>query len=200
MGLTNSQSNFTFLSVFNGKLTRKVKEGTEGAVSRENKKGDTVWELTYDNLSGMLIGVEFRDGDYGKEIHFLVEDGIDVYKLQCPFSSAIAKSFVSRLPNCKLKEPIEIRTGWDKEKEKGFSYIKQDGKTVPSAYSKDNPNGLPPMIKQKVKGKETWDDSDQLEFLEKMLAKDIIPQFTHANTPIVNNNVVNPDESTDLPF
>ena len=44
----------------------------------------------------------------------------------------------------------------------------QDGNKIAPAYTKEDPNGLPQMTKIKVKGKEQWDDSDMMLFLENM--------------------------------
>ena len=64
MALSNSSGNTIYLSVFGGKITRKVKDAnTPGAVERTNKKGNIVHEVLYDNLSGTLTGLSS-----GKEI------------------------------------------------------------------------------------------------------------------------------------
>jgi hypothetical protein len=42
----------------------------------------------------------------------------------------------------------------------------QNGSGLKWAFTKDNPNGMPDLVKIKVKGKDTWDDSDRMEFLE----------------------------------
>ena len=88
---------------------------------------------------------------------------------------------------------MEFHTGWDKDKQKQFSYIKQDGATVKSKYTKDEPNGMPPMEKKKLKGQEVWDDSDQLDFLDEMLKKDVLPQLRKSGETII------PDQE-DLPI
>jgi hypothetical protein len=197
MALENSQHGQIYLSVFSGKLTRRVPADTEGSVSRENKNGKVVHELTYDKLSGILTGIEFREGDYGREIHFCIEDCPDTYRLQLPFSSKVAKSIIMRLPNCDLSAPLDIHTGWDKEKESTFAWIVQNGSKVLSAYTKENPGGLPPMEQIKVKGKDTWDDSKQLEFLDAMLKKDILPLFGKKTEP---RDTKEPEPESDLPW
>ena len=42
----------------------------------------------------------------------------------------------------------------------------QDGNKIAPYYTKEDPNGLPQMKKIKVKGKEQWDDSDMMAYLE----------------------------------
>jgi hypothetical protein len=66
----------------------------------------------------------------------------------------------------------------------------QDGEKIAPAYTKENPNGLPQMTKIKVKGKEQWDDSDMMQFLEQMAFK----LFADSND---NNVVLDEDE---IPF
>ena len=44
----------------------------------------------------------------------------------------------------------------------------QDGEKIAPYYTKEDPKGLPQMVKIKVKGKEQWDDSDMMTFLEEM--------------------------------
>ena len=203
MGLENSQGNVIYLSIFNGKITRRVKEGTPGSVERKTKTDKIVHELVYDKLSGTLANIEFRDGDYGKEIHFVVKDGEDTYRLQLQFSAGVSKSFVMRLLNADLSKTMEFHTGWDKDKEKTFAYITQDGSTVKSPYTKDNPGDLPPMVKIKVKGQEVWDDSDQLEFIDKKLKEVILPKLrknTETMTPAQEDILPDIEPSDDLPF
>jgi hypothetical protein len=68
----------------------------------------------------------------------------------------------------------------------------QDGNKIPPAYTKEDPNGLPQMVKIKVKGKEQWDDSDMMGFLEQQALK----MFADAN----DNNIVLDVEDDDIPF
>ena len=44
-------------------------------------------------------------------------------------------------------------------------FLQQDGVTVKSAYTKDNPNGMPPPVLTEHMGKESWSWEDQESFL-----------------------------------
>jgi hypothetical protein len=203
MGAKTNQNNYSYYTVLNGKFAQKVKEGTEGAVARKNKKDVMVYELLFDTLEGKLIGIETRDGDYGKEIHFIINDGIENMKMQIQFSSSTLKSYLSRILNADLNRTLEFCVGWDKEKERTFAYLKQDGKTVQSMFTKDNPNGLPPMVRKKVKGKDIWDDSDQLEFFENFLNEKVLPKLKGSNPLHENAKIEEPSKppvDDDLPF
>ena len=203
MALENSQGTVIYLSINAGKITRRVKEGTPGAVERKTKTDKIVHELVYDKLTGTLSNIEFRDSDYGREIHFVVKDGDETYRLQLQFSAGVAKSFIMRLLNADLTKVMEFHTGLDKEKDKTFSYITQDGGTVKSPYTKDNPGDMPPMVKIKVKGQEQWDDSDQLEFLDKKIKETILPKLrknTETLTPAQDDILPEVEPNDDLPF
>jgi hypothetical protein len=50
------------------------------------------------------------------------------------------------------------------------------------------------MKKVKVKGKETWDDSDQLEFFEKLIAE------THAKLQATGTLTIGAEADDDTPF
>ncbi len=84
-------------------------------------------------------------------------------------------------------------------------FITQDGNPVKWFYTKDTPNGLPELKQVKVKGKLTWDDSDTMEFLEKMVKTEIAPRLSKSGVAVSASNEpqyvdaeeVNEDE---LPF
>lgn len=205
MSLNNTGAGVIYLGVYAGKITRKVAAGTPDAVKRTNKLGNDVWELTYNNLTGKLVNIEWRDNaDYGREIHFVLRDGDETYRLQVPFSGRVASGIVTRLPNVNLEKVIEINIGLDTKKETPttFSFIRQSGETVKSAYTKDNPNGCPPLTKIKRKGKEEWDDSDMLEFLEKMIKDTILPKLGKGETLTPEQGELGDekDATNDLPF
>ncbi len=83
------------------------------------------------------------------------------------------------LPNIDITQPIQL-SPQQKEvdgKVKSSLFINQGGIHIKHAYTKDNPNGLPQLKKIMIKGKETWDDSDQLEFLFNMVNTKIKPKL-----------------------
>jgi hypothetical protein len=90
-----------------------------------------------------------------------------------PLSSGPAKSFLSALPNLDLTKMTKLIP--KREEKDGVARTKillsQNNAGVKWAFTKDNPGEMPPMKKIKVKGKETWDDTDQLEFFEALVTK-----------------------------
>jgi hypothetical protein len=54
----------------------------------------------------------------------------------------------------------------DGDKRNSVMFINQDGKGLKHYWTKDNPGQLPNLEKIKIKGKDTWDDTKRLEYLE----------------------------------
>ena len=170
--LTNStQSNggAIFLSITNGKLVRRVDLGTEGAVERTNKNGKQVAELFYTTLTGHIKDLNIKENEYGKFLLVIVHDVQTNKKctLEMNFSSGYTTTFLKALPNVDLNQNVEISPALiiDGDKKKSVIFLKQAGAPIKHYYTKDNPKGMPDMVKVKVKGKEQWDDTDRIEWL-----------------------------------
>ena len=201
MGLSNSHSDRqTFVNVIGGKFSISVDKSTEGAVSRQNKKDVTVWELQYDTLDKVkIIGIEKKIGEFGASYEVKLKDFDREFILNLPYSGRVTNGLMFRLPNINLSEEVTLKTFKDKDTDKAVLFVTQGGKTVPAAYTKDNPNGLPPMVQRKVKGVDTWDDTAQGEFIENMIVNTIVPKFkSQPAIPEVSQEVE--DTSSDLPF
>lgn len=224
MGLsTSTHESKTYLNILGGKFTQKVKEGTEGAVSRINKKNETVWELHYDTLFGKIVDIKLEDTDYGKVWVITFQDGIDYFYLHLSYSSTITNGLMFRLPNIDFNQGVVLKVfrifNKEKNKDQDFLVVYQGGtnkehKVLPK-FTKETPNGLPPMKKVKVKGVETWDNSDQLEFIQNMVETEIKPKLNgnapapeYAQTPRTRESIVADskaneaglEDGSDLPF
>lgn len=178
MGLNKSEGAGTiYLSVANGKLVRQFKQATKESAERVNKVGKTVFEEFYKDLTGIITKIETKENDYGKQWQITIEDGEEKYMVQMPYSGRYSSSFLKALPNVKQGQPVRFMP-WEmadkadaNKKITGVTMYQDDGDgfvKIPSAYTKDEPNGLPEMTKAKVKGKIVWDDSDMVQFLENM--------------------------------
>jgi len=67
----------------------------------------------------------------------------------------------------------------DGDKKSSVLFINQDGKGLKHFWTKDNPGDLPNLQKIKIKGKESWDDSERLEFLQDYVNKNILPKIAN---------------------
>jgi hypothetical protein len=179
MGLGTNE-NGKFISIVGGRFCIRVPEGTAGAETRVNKLGKTVTEKYYDNFTGKLVGLKVTDGNYGKQWEFSFQDGGEVYKLQLGYSNSFAKNIIKMLPNADLSKEMKVSPQTKVEADgtkKSSIFINQDGKALKHAFTKDAPNGLPPMTQVTVKGSLVWDDTDQMVFLEKMVMDTIVPKL-----------------------
>lgn len=182
MGLNKSENaGMIYLGVANGKLVQEVKEKQSDSVERVNKVGRTVHEVFYKDLTGVITKITTKENDYGKQWQIVFEDGDDKYMVQMPYSGRYSSSFLKALPNVAQGVPVRFMP-WEmtdknnaSKKVTGVTLYQNEAK-VPSAYTKEDPNGLPEMKKVKVKGKDTWDDSDMMSFLEEM-ANDWMKSF-----------------------
>lgn len=182
-GLEN-RSEGKFITILQGKFCIRAKEGDQGAIQRTNKLGKVVWEKFYDRFTGKLTSIKVSDGTYGKSWNFGFKVGDESYTLQLSYSNSFATAFLKMLPNIDLTKDITLSPSVKKEgdKVKSSLFVNQDGVAIKHAYTKEIPNGLPPMEEVVVKGQKQWDDTKRIEFLHAMVVKDIIPKLGQSST------------------
>jgi hypothetical protein len=168
MGLNNNQSSSIYLQISNGKLVRSFSSPTPKSVSRTNKVGKEVHEEFYDSLTGHVKGISTKETEYGKFWVINVNDGESDYSLSTNYSGGYAVSFLKAIPNADLSRVMTItpKIMVDGDKRNSVMFINQDGKGLKHYWTKDNPGQLPNLEKIKIKGKDTWDDTKRLEYLE----------------------------------
>jgi hypothetical protein len=178
MGLQSNQSNGVFLSITNGKLVRQFKQPTDKTVTRTNKMGREVHEEFYDSLSGHITDVKTKESEYGKFWVISVKDNSNTYFLEVKYSSGYAVSFLKALPNVSLSEVVTLtpKLNIDGEKKSSVIFLNQNGTPIKHYWNKENPKDLPQLKKIKVKGQETWDDTDRMEYLEDYVKSYILPK------------------------
>ena len=195
MGLNQSQSDSViFLTIANGKIVRQSKTPVEGSVARINKLGREVHELFYDSLTGVIKDITTRESEYGKSWIVKVNSDGKNYQLEFNYSSGYATTFLKALPNVSFGNPVTLSPKLiiDGDKKKSVLFISQDGKGLKHYFTKDNPNGLPDLKKIKIKGKESWDDSDRMEFLEGYVKDNILP--------MIKSDLQDAIEGEEIPF
>jgi hypothetical protein len=167
-----------FLSVANGKLVRQHKEATPQTTQRVTKTGKVVHEEFFNDLIGVITNITTKENDYGKQWVVTFMDGNDIYFVTMPYSSRYSSSFLKALPNLNRNNPVrflpwEMQDKNDASKKiTGITLYQDDGNgfvKIKPFFTKETPNGLPEMKRIKVKGKEIWDDSDMMQFLERIV-------------------------------
>ena len=198
MGLDNREGG-KYITILGGKFSQRVQEDTPGAVQRTNKLGKVVFEKYYDSFTGKLIRIRTQDGGgYGKNWVFDFRDNGEVYHLQLSYSNSFATAFLKMLPNVDLSKEMKVSPSIKEVdgKNKSSLFINQDGVAIKHAFTKDQPNGLPPMVEVTIKGEKVWDDTDRLVFLENMVNTVILPKLKAIN-PNVNTETA-PEKAESL--
>lgn len=202
MGLENREGG-NWISIYDGRFTKRVNETTAGATQRINKLGKAVWEKYYDSFTGKLINIRTQDSPYGKQWVFDFKDKEDIYHLTLSYSNGFASTFLKILPNIDVTKEIKVSTSTKEVdgKKKSSLFINQNGVALKHAFSKENPNGLPQWEKVMVKGVEVWDNTKELAFLENIVKTTILPKLeglpvdtaeAKANDEFDNYNKVEP--------
>lgn len=162
-----------------GKFSQRVSKDTEGSVSRINKEGKEVSELFFDFFEGILVDINTKDSPYGKNWEFVFDADGEKYTLQLSYSNSYAKNILKMIQNLDLSKPFKLtpKAEMVEGKNKTSLFINQNDVAIKHSYTKDSPNGLPPMVEKKVKGQKVWDDTEALEFLEEMVNTVIKPKL-----------------------
>jgi hypothetical protein len=189
--------NTTYLSVADGNLVRQHKQANAQTTERITKTGKLVFEERFKDLTAKLDGISTRENDYGKQWQLRFQDGGDYYVISLPYSSRYASSFLKVLPNLDLSKEVRFMPWAMKDKLDATKTITgitlyQDGVKLAPYYTKEDPKGLPQMVKIKVKGKEQWDDSDMMSYLENMA----LNLFEHVN----HEESTAPHDNDETPF
>lgn len=176
MGLNKRERKTFAIITADGKIRVQSVEADPGAEKREFVKSDgtTVikFERVYDDISGKIIDISFKDTDFGKmmNIMFEKEPGEDAeLVLSIGASSNFASSIMCRLPNVDLKSELVIKP-YSMEMKNGKTHkgvsVQQFGNKLTNFFSAKDPNdekktievnGFPPMLPMTPKpDKDDW--------------------------------------------
>ena len=122
MGLNQEgSSNRTYLSISDGKIARRVPEGTAGSIKCNSKDGTSVWyEQRFASLSGHITDVFKRVSEkgYGDQLCIVLKDGGEEYQIQMPWSSRYSSGFFLCMPNITQERKLLFLRGQSKLMEK----------------------------------------------------------------------------------
>lgn len=202
------QSNAIFLTISNGQVCRRISNPTKTSKERVNKNGVTVHEEYHKGWKGLITAIEVREHkEFGKFWNITLTDQDGDAILQMNYSSGYSAAFLKTLPNIDLNSEVIITPNlrMEGDKKKTTVFVTQHGKPLKHFYTKDNPNGIPQLAQVKVKGKMTWDDSDIMEFLEKMVNTEIIPKLPKSGASTAKGGAldvgdIEPETMEEAPF
>lgn len=163
-------------------------------------------ELTnpFDELSGTITDTYLKDEDYNgipsRKFYTVLEDETEKFIIGFNIESSMASTFITFLRNADLSKSLTlvprleniVKNG--KEFQKRSILIMQGGKFLKAYFTKDNPNGLPPMQRvERRGGKIEWIKDELLDFYEDL----IINRFkVEANKNKENSTVIKQVESS----
>lgn len=197
MGAINNESAI-YITVADGKFIRRFNQPTASSVSRVTKTGKTVHEEAYKGWQGLITKMEFRSHDeFGDFLNVTMSDEDGNAVIQLKLSSGTCNAFMKMLPNIDLSQPVTLSPTQtiEGDKKRSGMFANQNGQAIKWYYTRDNPNGLPELKKVKIKGKETWDDSDAIEFLKDMVNTRMLEISGAKYAPASNQQ-----EEEDAPF
>lgn len=183
-----TQSRRKFATISDGRIVVSHLNPIEGITqTRVNKNGKTVHEQFFKSFEGRITDISAKDTAFGRVWEVTMEDNGEEVVISWNYSSRYTNNFFRALPNVELSETVKLQP-WsmtDKvdatKKVIGLALYQHDIK-VPFRWDRENPGEMPELKQTKRKGKVEWDDSDQLEFFEKLLKSDILPKIAASNS------------------
>jgi hypothetical protein len=175
-----------------GKWTLRSNENDPKAVKRtfedKNKVQRTVYERSYEMLSGYLVNIQHVDGEFGKQWLFHFKDDEGPFVIALPSASRAAFAILFRLGNLDFTKQIKLKCAEFSDignNGKPFTYstaiVCQDGNknvnekgTVLRFFTPESPE-IPSWKKIKVNGVEMLDKTEQIEFFENYIKLKILP-------------------------
>lgn len=177
MGITyKSESDTKYVSTLSGEMKIPAKPGEPGAIERVNKLGKTVHERFIKEIYGYLIGINKHESEeYEPSWIIKLKDPEDdsITQLTIPYSGRLSFGFLGRLPNIDKTKVVVIATG--NYNGKPWLTVHQDGKKLDYYWTREEPGHLPNLVKGTYKGKEVYDDTDRMNYLEKYVTTKVVP-------------------------
>lgn len=172
--IPKKSSNRHYYKLFQGTIVQEFtnkpedKEGVEVKERVVEKTGKTKYYIETGGLQGRLLSCKLESTDFGDFLNLEIGDKDGNYELSIPVESRYFRDFMMRAPNIDVNNDMIINTysftNKEGKKVQGVRIL-QDDKPVDRFFTKENPNGLPPMV-QKRKGKDlVWDSTEQVNFL-----------------------------------
>lgn len=179
MGFTkNQRSGGNFYSIMQGKLVTACQEDDEGATSRVNKLGKTVWEKHEDGFEGHITNAVFRksnDKKFPDKINITVKDKEAKMSIILDLSvdSSYASTFFQVMKNIDLRKPVAFEPYYYiKKEDKGKSPAKytsgvgitQNGERLEFFWEKDEVPAWKKMTDPDDDDKVVWSKTKQIKF------------------------------------
>lgn len=169
--LKRNKPNVNFINVFlrKGELVVKVDQANNETVTRKNKKGDTVHELIFDEIEGLVSKIDFETFEYENNKYHLCKlslrnpEGNDIYSISMDKNNFLTVGLINRILNTKIGETVSINTYYFEKEKRSAVVVKQSGEKITPLYDKDD---LPLIDKIEVNDKIAYDFKKVYKFLD----------------------------------
>lgn len=194
MGYVENNQSKIFNHIKEGRIIHKDKDGTIHS---------------HGGLKGRITDLIYNpDGKFGAEFHVILFDEADgsIHQLQMRFNSGYARAFLRIMKNIDFTTDVVLVPDYKKAEGKEFAdtgmIIRQGESALKWYYTKDDPKDLPPMVKVRAKTargfEDVWDNTEQMEFLLKVVYTEIKPLLKPATENPWDGS--NQSAVDDLPF
>ncbi len=106
--LNKNTNNKIYATIIEGSIRVRTNEGVEGAIKRdyENKDGSKMfkWELHYDNITGVIENITFKDTEYGKNLEITIDGTV----LSVGVKGNYGQDLMKKLPELNLNEEVKL--------------------------------------------------------------------------------------------
>lgn len=185
MGLGKKNENAAvFLAAKHNCLWQEVKRPVEGSVAVEVTNPRTKEVLikhgfAFEYVEGNVVKVEKYDRRHNGTRYFGFKmtfvDGADTFVLDLPYASQVLRRLLKIAPNVDWSRPLKLNVFKGKKangQEEMAIWFRQDGASVKSYYTKEDPRGMP-QPRQYEDG--SWDFRDQHQWLVGKFKNEVIP-------------------------
>ena len=203
MGLQKRDSRTYASIISDGSIRVKTQETNPQAEKREYTLKDgttgTKYELVFDSLSGIITGIQFFEGQFGKQLNVSFKDGDDEITLSMNLASNFAEDFLKKLPNIRLDEQVTVAPYSfedDKKKLRKGVTVYQGGDKLGNYFNdpktKENTHGFPnPEKDYKEMDSDDWKAYfiKTRKFLQAFTEENILPAFQNFEAPSQGEDV-----------
>ncbi len=211
MALREKEEAMTYVGVYDGQLEVRVDKKTPGAIEREKTKqgkptGESIHVKYYRSLDGRITDIKkdtkkMPDGTEFTSLKIFIDDIGDKYVLNFPYDSDLTRIFYKIMENIDFSSTVEFSVSKSKNskgKEVASLFLKQNGVNLKQKYTKDyqyapgeaKKPDWKPMV---YKGKEVWDNTEEMQFFEKKLEEVVMPKLKAKAAPVAKNIIDDDD-------
>lgn len=184
--INKEQVRTTFIGTFNGEFEIKCTPETEGAKSRVNKNGKTVYAVPTRSLSGFMTDADKYTNTYGSYLRLFLTRNGEEYRLNLPWKGNMAGCFLACMENIDFTKAVQIDISTYNDRQ--YLFFKQNGSRVPAKYSKAEPNGRPEWQMEETDDGKRWNNNAERAFYQTILEETIRPKLSDFVTKLMRED------------